>query len=159
MTSPPPGSPRRRKQAGREAGFTQPSGGSVVSGGVTPAEQPVNEREQPGSKQSGDPICAGCNRHLEVGDQYIEGTAGDYLKQDVDPEIGGLLADIMGGNNKLDGSAGGRIIYCEDCTKQGGDFKLQTYYGDGEQPFDWVANSSPNRLNAAPPRRRSRVDE
>ena len=77
-------------------------------------------------------ICAGCRDTIEIGDQYIEGVASDYLHQDVDPEIAGLLADIVGGNADLDGSTGGRIVYCEDCTETGGDFRLQTYYGDEE---------------------------
>lgn len=75
-------------------------------------------------------ICAGCRRELEIGDQYIQGTAGDYLHQDVDPEIGSLLADILGGNGALDGAANSKIIYCEDCTEPGGDFRFSTYYGD-----------------------------
>ena len=75
-------------------------------------------------------ICADCKRELEIGDRYIEGDASDYLKQDVNPEIGSILADILVGNDKLDGAANGRIVYCEDCTVTGGDFRLQTYYGD-----------------------------
>jgi hypothetical protein len=78
-------------------------------------------------------ICAGCKRELEIGDQYIEGTVGDYLGQEVDPEIGSVIADIFGGHGALDGSAGGKLIYCEDCTVHGGDFLLNTYYGDEER--------------------------
>ena len=74
--------------------------------------------------------CAGCKRELEIGDQYIKGAAGDYVGQEVDPMVGGLLADILSGNGALDGSTGGTIIYCEDCTTTGGDFLLNTYYGD-----------------------------
>lgn len=68
--------------------------------------------------------CAGCRRDLEIGDQFIEGTAGDFMGQDVEPEIGGLMAEIMGSGN------GEKIVYCEDCTQSGGDFLLSTFYGD-----------------------------
>jgi hypothetical protein len=78
-------------------------------------------------------ICAGCRHVMEIGDQYIEGVASDYVHQDVAPEIASLLADILGGNAALDGSTGGKIVYCEDCTVDGGDFRLSTYYGD-EKP-------------------------
>jgi hypothetical protein len=76
------------------------------------------------------PRCAGCGRELEIGDQYIEGTASDYLGHEGDPGIGGLLADIVGGSRELDGRSGGKIIYCEPCTVPGGDFRFSTYYGD-----------------------------
>lgn len=68
--------------------------------------------------------CAGCQRDLEVGDQYIVGTASEYLRQDVSSEVGGLLAEILGGRPDS------KIVYCEDCTQAGGDFMLSTYYGD-----------------------------
>lgn len=70
--------------------------------------------------------CAGCNRTLEVGDHYIEGTTAEMLGQDVDPEIDGLIAEIMGSGN------GTKIVYCEDCTQSGGDFLLSTYYGEDQ---------------------------
>lgn len=65
--------------------------------------------------------CGGCGKKLEVGDQYIEGTAAEYMGKDVDPFVGDLLADLLGGNAALDGSTGGKIIYCEDCTQTGGE--------------------------------------
>lgn len=68
--------------------------------------------------------CADCRRELEVGDQYIEATAGEYLGKEVAPELGGLMADIFGSGR------GDKIIYCEDCTVRGGDFMLNTVYGD-----------------------------
>lgn len=39
----------------------------------------------------------------------------------------GLMAMVLGGS-------GGKIIYCGDCTKPGGDYLWETYYGgdDGE---------------------------
>lgn len=78
-------------------------------------------------------ICAECRKELEVGDQYIEGTPGEYMGgEEIDPVISGLMADIFSGNAALDGSAGGKIVYCEDCTVRGGDFLLNTYYGDEE---------------------------
>jgi len=77
--------------------------------------------------------CADCGCDLEVGDHYIEGTASDYLHQKVDPEAESLMADIMGGHRELDGASGGKIIFCEDCTRPGGDFRLETYYGDEDE--------------------------
>jgi hypothetical protein len=77
-------------------------------------------------------ICAGCKRELDVGDQYIEGTASEMIGRDVGPEAEALIADIMGGNASLDGSMGGEIVYCEDCTVRGGNFRFNTYYGDEE---------------------------
>lgn len=79
------------------------------------------------------PRCADCRRRLEVGDRYIEGTASDYIEKDVEPEIASLMADILGGDDSLDGSTGGRIIHCVDCTKPGGKFVLKTYYGDEDE--------------------------
>lgn len=77
-------------------------------------------------------ICADCRRELEIGDQYIEGTPGEIIGQDIDPEISGIIADLLGGH-KLDGGSGGKLIYCEDCTVHGGDFLLSTYYGDEDE--------------------------
>jgi hypothetical protein len=64
--------------------------------------------------------CAGCQRELEVGDQFIEGSASDFLEREVDPAIGNLMADLFGG----------KIVYCEACTEPGGNFMFSTYYGD-----------------------------
>jgi hypothetical protein len=72
-------------------------------------------------------ICAGCRRELEVGDQYIEDSASGYIGAEADPMIDGLIADIMGG-------AGGKVIFCEDCTipDPSSKYRFSTYYGDEE---------------------------
>jgi hypothetical protein len=67
--------------------------------------------------------CAGCSRNLEVGDRYIEDAASGFLKSEGDPEIDGLIAEILGGS-------GSTIYYCEDCTTPGGDYLFETVYGD-----------------------------
>jgi hypothetical protein len=67
--------------------------------------------------------CAGCNHEIEVGDQYIEDTASGFSKQDTVPEVDGLISELLGGTN-------GKVVYCEDCTQEGGDYKLETFYGD-----------------------------
>ena len=69
-------------------------------------------------------ICAGCQRELEPGDQYIAGQASEYVGKPESAEIDDLMAEILGD--------GKRIIYCEDCTEPGGDFKFATYYGDDD---------------------------
>lgn len=74
-------------------------------------------------------ICGDCGRQLEVGDQYIEDTASGFAKLPADPLIDGLIADIFGGDATLSGGAGGKIIFCEDCTEPGGDYRFNTYYG------------------------------
>jgi hypothetical protein len=68
--------------------------------------------------------CASCHRELEVGDEYIEGTASEYLGQDVDPGVENIMAAVFGSGR------GDKIVYCEDCTQEGGDFLLSTVYGD-----------------------------
>jgi hypothetical protein len=81
--------------------------------------------------------CAGCSRELEVGDQYIEGTAGEFLGQDVDEGVESLLASVLGSGR------GDKIVYCEDCTQKGGDFLLNTVYGDEDE--DAPSNQTPER--------------
>lgn len=67
--------------------------------------------------------CAGCQRELEVGDLYIKDSASGFTGADADPEIDGLIAEIMGGAN-------GEVVFCEDCTEDGGDYLFDTVYGD-----------------------------
>ncbi len=67
--------------------------------------------------------CIGCFRELEVGDRYIEDTSSGFLKMDSEPSVDGLMADVFGGKN-------GKVIFCEDCTEDGGDYRLETVYGD-----------------------------
>lgn len=71
--------------------------------------------------------CAGCHHELGIGDAYIEGTASEYLGQDVDPQVGDLMAEILSGSR-----TGAKIVYCEDCTEEGGRFRLRSYYGDDD---------------------------
>lgn len=77
-------------------------------------------------------ICADCKRELEIGDQYIEDTASGYVGAEADPTIDGLIADIFGGDDTLSGGAGGKVIFCEECTVPGGDYRFITYYGDDD---------------------------
>jgi hypothetical protein len=67
--------------------------------------------------------CAGCRREIEVGDRYIEDTAGGFIDKDTAPEINGLISEILGGAN-------GKVFFCDDCTVEGGDYMFETYYGD-----------------------------
>lgn len=67
--------------------------------------------------------CFGCQCEIEIGDRYIEDTASGFINQDSKPEIDGLIADLFGG-------AGGKVVFCEDCTVEGGDYMAETYYGD-----------------------------
>lgn len=71
--------------------------------------------------------CAGCNRDLEVGDRYIRATASEFVGAEASSETDDLIAQIMGG-------AGGQVAFCEDCTQEGGDFHIETYWGDDESP-------------------------
>ena len=66
--------------------------------------------------------CAGCNRTLEVGDRYITDTASAFTGRE-DDSLDSLMAELMGCGN-------GKIVYCEDCTQDGGDWMLDTVYGD-----------------------------
>lgn len=71
--------------------------------------------------------CAGCRREIEVGDHYIEDTPSGFMtalgNEQVNPELDDIMAMCLGGT-------GTKIVYCEDCTREGGDYKLETYYGD-----------------------------
>ena len=66
--------------------------------------------------------CSGCRRELEVGDQYIEDTTSGFMGREADG-MDDLMAEILGGT-------GGKIVYCEDCTQDGGDYFFSTVYGD-----------------------------
>jgi hypothetical protein len=67
--------------------------------------------------------CFDCKREIEVGDRYIEDTASGFIGQETTPEVDGLIADIFGG-------AGGKVVFCEDCTQVGGDYMFETNYGE-----------------------------
>lgn len=75
-------------------------------------------------------ICAGCRRELEVGDHYIIGTTAEMMHgrgaETKDAFVEGLVAEILGGGQT------GQIIYCEDCTVDGGEFLPETYWGDDD---------------------------
>lgn len=66
--------------------------------------------------------CSGCRRELEVGDQYIEDTASGFMGHEADG-LDDVMAQLLGGT-------GGKIIYCKDCTQEGGDYMFSTVYGD-----------------------------
>jgi hypothetical protein len=71
--------------------------------------------------------CSDCKRQLDVGDQYIKFTVSEWAERQgmrSMPELDDLMASIMGSD------AGTDIVYCEDCTVRGGDFMLETVYGD-----------------------------
>lgn len=79
------------------------------------------------SKGSRMMVCAGCRRELEVGDQYIEATASEFMGHDKDG-LDDLMALVMGSGR------GEQIVYCEDCTQPGGDFMFNTVHGDESIP-------------------------
>jgi hypothetical protein len=66
--------------------------------------------------------CFGCQRKLDFGDRYIEDTASGFIGSE-DGSVDGLLADIFGGT-------GGKLVFCDDCTVDGGDYMFETVYGD-----------------------------
>lgn len=70
--------------------------------------------------------CFGCNRELEVGDQYIEDTASGFIGEGADASVDDLMADLFGGS-------GGKVVFCEDCTAPGGEYLFETVYGDEEE--------------------------
>lgn len=72
--------------------------------------------------------CAGCGYVLEVGDAYLEATASEIMGGS--DALDGVLADILGSGN------GEKLVYCEDCTEEGGCFKMSTYYGDEDEGDD-----------------------
>lgn len=66
--------------------------------------------------------CAGCGYVLRVGDPFLEATASEIIGGS--SELDGLLADVLGSGN------GEKLVYCEDCTEEGGRFRMSTYYGE-----------------------------
>jgi NMD protein affecting ribosome stability and mRNA decay len=74
-------------------------------------------------------ICAGCQRQLEAGDEYIVDTASGFCGADADPVIDGLIADIFARDDTLSGGGNGDVIFCEACTDptREGRWHLQTY--------------------------------
>lgn len=73
--------------------------------------------------------CFGCRRELDIGDQYIEDTASGFIGQETSSEVDGMIADLFGGS-------GGKVVFCEDCTQEGGDYMFSTVYGDEEDSAD-----------------------
>jgi hypothetical protein len=66
--------------------------------------------------------CFGCQRELEVGDNYIKDTASGFLDKP-SSDADSIIGDLFGG-------VGGQIVFCEDCTTNGGRYMLNTVYGD-----------------------------
>jgi hypothetical protein len=67
--------------------------------------------------------CFECQKEIEIGDHYIEDTPSGFLKTDDIPGVDELIAELFGGH-------GNKIILCLDCTSEGGDYLLETFYGD-----------------------------
>lgn len=61
--------------------------------------------------------CAGCQRKLVAGDRYIEDTPAGFMGKEPD-EAADLMADLLGGRD-------GKIVYCEDCTQDGGRYVIR----------------------------------
>jgi hypothetical protein len=70
--------------------------------------------------------CFGCQQEIEVGDRYIKDSASGFIGQEANPEIDGLIGELFGG------TATGEVVFCTDCTVEGGDYMSETYYGDEE---------------------------
>jgi hypothetical protein len=73
--------------------------------------------------------CFGCNRELEVGDHYIEDTPTGFLGREADEgdaTVNSIISDLFSGRRD------GKVVFCDDCTVEGGDYKFETYYGDEE---------------------------
>jgi hypothetical protein len=56
------------------------------------------------------------------GDRFIRARPSEFMGTE-DVGMDGLMADLLGG-------VGGEVAYCEDCTQEGGQWKLETCYGD-----------------------------
>lgn len=75
-------------------------------------------------------ICNGCQRTIEVGDQFIEDSASGFVASGGESTSGqhdALVAELLG-------SKDGKIRYCSDCTQDGGDYMFETNYGDDATP-------------------------
>jgi hypothetical protein len=74
--------------------------------------------------------CAGCMDEIEVGDRFIKARPSQFLgTSDDDDALDGIMADLLGGSD-------GKVAYCEDCTQDGGKWKLETFYGDDDDDDD-----------------------
>ena len=71
--------------------------------------------------------CFGCKQEIEVGDRYIEDTSSGFSGQEANPEIDDLVAELFSGRDD------GKIVFCSDCTQEGGDYISQTYYGEDDE--------------------------
>ena len=63
--------------------------------------------------------CIGCFRVLEAGDRYIEDTVSGFINCGTSEDS--LMADLFGGKD-------GKVLFCEDCTEQGGNYLFETVY-------------------------------
>lgn len=59
---------------------------------------------------------------IEVGDRFIRATPSEFMGGE-DGGLDGLMAGLLGGT-------GGKVAYCEPCTQEGGEWALETHYGD-----------------------------
>ena len=74
--------------------------------------------------------CAGCQRELEIGDEYIKFTLSEFAEAEGLPAVEG----VDGVASELFGSGfGDYIVYCTDCTVEGGEWLRDTVYGDEEE--------------------------
>lgn len=72
-------------------------------------------------------ICSGCSKEIEVGGRYIIDTASSFIDEEDNPVFNDIAAMVFGASDE------GKLIYCEDCTEEGGDHKFETYLPLGEQ--------------------------
>jgi hypothetical protein len=70
--------------------------------------------------------CFSCNNEIEVGDRYIEDTASGFLRTEQSPEVDAVIAELFSG--RMDG----KVVFCDECTTEGGDYNPQVYYGDDD---------------------------
>jgi hypothetical protein len=55
---------------------------------------------------------------LHFDDRYITDTASGFMGRDTDVTVDGLIAEVFGGE-------GGKIVFCEDCIVEGGDYLVE----------------------------------
>lgn len=68
--------------------------------------------------------CAYCWSEIEVGDRVIRARPSEFMGAE-DDGFDEFMADLFGG-------VGGEIVYCEDCTQDGGRWKVEIYYGSAD---------------------------
>jgi len=63
--------------------------------------------------------CIGCFRDLKAGDRYIEDTVSGFINGGSAEDS--IMAELFGGKD-------GKVLFCEDCTQQGGNYLFETVY-------------------------------